>query len=270
MMSLASLSQFQRVSDRCMGLEAVPQLGMHTTQSMTYPSTTPYPIQTPLTAGLGYLQTPPTITTHALHSPVVTLVTSIMITPASTSTISPVLPIRARCGFPMTHAPPIAMFGERTGFARDPKMEIVDDVEDVDVPTEVGSTELGEEELWLPPIWMLLLIQPYGESVVEQMRRVMRGGSAVSRDVLLYGPAGMTLAPAELARNNSVPVADSSGWFATICALLRLGVPVPVLTQPVYPPARIAPFIVGHQGLLHGGLTALIERSNEVAEWKEL
>ncbi|KAG8705171.1 alpha-tubulin [Ceratobasidium sp. 394] len=274
-------------------LEAVPVPGMHTTQSMIYPATTPYPIQTPSNARQGYLQTPPTITTRALHSPVVTPVTAIMVTPASASTISPVSPIRARFGFPMTHAPPIAAFGEGTGLARDPEMDMEDDIEDADVRTEVGSLEIGEEEeLRLPPIRTLPPIQPYGESMVEQTRRAMRGGNAVSRDVMLYGPAGVTPAPTELARNNvcdklplvpshippcqatffgvqSVPVADGSGRFATICAPPRAGVPVPVSTRPVYPPAGIAPLIAGHQGLPHGGLTAPIERGDEVTEWKE-
>ncbi|KAG9081637.1 hypothetical protein FS749_007523 [Ceratobasidium sp. UAMH 11750] len=218
-----------------------------------------------------------------------------MVTPASASTISPVSPIRARFGFLVTHAPPIAAFGEGAGFTRDPEMEIEDDIDDADVHTEVGSPELGEEEeLRLPPIRTLPLTQPYGpESISEQTRRAMRGGGAVAlRDVLLYGPAGVTPAPAELARNNmcdklppvpshvpprqatffgvqSVPVADGSGRFVTICAPPRAGVPVPVSTQPVYPPAGIVPLIAGHQGLPHGGLTAPIKRGDEVAEWKE-
>ncbi|QRV88280.1 hypothetical protein RhiJN_16298 [Ceratobasidium sp. AG-Ba] len=37
-----------------------------------------------------------------------------------------------------------------------------------------------------------------------------------------------------------------------------------------YPPSGIAPLIVGHQGLPHGGLTALIDREEEVVEWKEM
>ncbi|KAG9090446.1 hypothetical protein FRC06_001082, partial [Ceratobasidium sp. 370] len=262
---------------------------------MPFPATTPYPIQTPSTARQGYLQTPPTVTTRALHSPAVTPVTSIMVTPASASTISPVSPIRTRFGFPMTHASSAA-FGEGSKLARDPEPEM-DDVEDADVRTEIGSPEMGieEEELKLPPIRTLPPIQPYGPetvSVGEQTRCAMRGGAAVSRDVLLYGPAGVTPAPAELARNNvcdkfppipsyaplrqatffgvqSAPMADGSGRFATICAPPRAGVPVPVSTRPVYPPAGIAPLIAGHQGLPHGGLTAPIERGDEVAEWKE-
>ncbi|KAG9087884.1 hypothetical protein FS749_002574 [Ceratobasidium sp. UAMH 11750] len=156
---------------------------------MSYPATTPYPFQTP-----------PTITTRALHSPVATPVTSIMVTPASASTISPVSPIRARFGFPMTHAPPIA--GEGARFARDPEMEVEDDIEGADVRAEVGSPDIGEEEeLRLPPIRTLPPIQPYSpESITEQTCRLMRVGGAVARHVLLYGPAGMTPAPAELAQ----------------------------------------------------------------------
>jgi len=277
-------------------LEAVPRPGMQTTQSMTYPTATPYPIQTPSTARQGYLQTPPTIATRSLHSPAVTPVTSIMVTPASASTISPVSPIRARFGFPMTHAPSIAAFGEGTSFAREFEAEMEEDIEDADVRTEVGSPEMGfEEELRLPPIRTLPPIQSYGSETVsigEQTRRAMRGGGAISRDVLLYGPAGVTPAPAELARNNacdklppvpscvpprqatffgvqSAPVADGSGRFATICAPPRRGVPAPASSRPVYPPAGIAPLIAGHQGLPHGGLTAPIERGDQVAEWKE-
>ncbi|KAG9079019.1 hypothetical protein FS749_008905 [Ceratobasidium sp. UAMH 11750] len=230
-------------------LEAVPQPGMHTGQSMNYPSTTPYPIQIPSTARQGCLQTPPTITTRALHSPVVTPVTSIIVTPASASTILPVSSIRARFGFPMTHALPTAVFGEGAGLARDPGMEVEEGIEDADVCTGVGSPELGKE-LWLLPIRTLL---PYGELVVERTRRVLRGGGAVSCDVLLYGPAGVTPAPADLAHNNvcdklppvpshvpphqatffgvqSVPVADGSGRFAMVCAPPRAGVPIPVST----------------------------------------
>ncbi|KAG8685310.1 hypothetical protein FRC09_014836, partial [Ceratobasidium sp. 395] len=55
----------------------------------------------------------------------------------------------------------------------------------------------------------------------------------------------------------------------TICAPPRTAVPVPVSLRPVYPPAGIAPLIVNHQGLPHGGLTAPIECSNEFNEWKE-
>lgn len=88
----------------------------------------------------------------------------------------------------------------------------------------------------------------------------MQGGS-VSQDVLLYGPAGMTPAPVELARNNAcdkvppillyvpprqatpfgiqnIPVANGSGRFAIICA--PSGVRAP--PRPVYSPAGLTPF----------------------------
>ncbi|KAG8785760.1 hypothetical protein FRC12_017208 [Ceratobasidium sp. 428] len=70
------------------------------------------------------------------------------------------------------------------------------------------NLEAPEGELRLPPIRTLLPVQTYGMgpdamSVAEQTRRAMRGsGAGISRDVLLYGPAGVTPAPAELARNN--------------------------------------------------------------------
>ncbi|KAG8680027.1 hypothetical protein FRC09_018536, partial [Ceratobasidium sp. 395] len=283
--------------------EAVPRPGMQSSQSFQYPTST-YPIQTPSTARQGYLQTPPTVTTRALHSPAITPVTSIMVTPASATTISPVSPIRTRFGFPMTQPPTSVVLGEGAQFARAPEVgveEIVDD-DDADIRTEIGSPEMNlevtDEELRLPPIRTLPPLQTYGlgpdaMSVAEHTRRAMRGsGVGISRDVLLYGPAGVTPAPAELARNNvhdklppipssvpprqatffgvqSVPVADGSGRFATICAPPRAGVPVPVSSRPVYPPAGIAPLIAGHQGLPHGGLTAPIERGDEVNEWKE-
>ncbi|KAG8751362.1 hypothetical protein FRC12_012479 [Ceratobasidium sp. 428] len=282
--------------------EAVPRPGMQSSQSFQYPTST-YPIQTPSTARQGYLQTPPTVTTRALHSPAITPVTSIMVTPASATTISPVSPIRTRFGFPMTQPPTSVVLGEGPQFARAPEVGVEDIVDDdADIRTEIGSPEMNlevaEDELRLPPIRTLPPIQTYGMgpdamSVAEQTRRAMRGsGAGISRDVLLYGPAGVTPAPAELARNNvhdklppipssvpprqatffgvqSVPVADGSGRFATICAPPRAGVPVPVSSRPVYPPAGIAPLIAGHQGLPHGGLTAPIERGDEVNEWKE-
>ncbi|KAG9113679.1 hypothetical protein FRC07_007735, partial [Ceratobasidium sp. 392] len=282
--------------------EAVPRPGMQHTQSYPYVSATPYPIQTPATARQGYLQTPPTVTTRAFNSPVITPVTSIMVTPASATTISPVSPIRTRFGFPMTQMPTTVVPGERIIMARASEGGIEDDVEDADIRTEVGSPEMNldarEDELRLPPIRTLPPLPSYGPgpetmSVAEQTRIAMRGGgTGISRDVLLYGPAGVTPAPAELARNNvrdklppipshvpprqatffgvqSVPVADGSGRFATICAPPRAGVPVPVSSRPVYPPAGIAPLIAGHQGLPNGGLTAPIERGDELAEWKE-
>ncbi|KAG9122872.1 hypothetical protein FRC07_000566 [Ceratobasidium sp. 392] len=199
--------------------------------------------------------------------------------------------------------PPTAVVpGEGTLMARDLMAGIEDDVEDADIRTEIGSPEMGmeapEEELRLPPICTLPPLPSYGPgpeimSFAEQTRLAMRGGGAgISRDVLLYGPAGVTPAPAELARNNvrdklppipshvpprqatffgvqNMPVADGSRRFATICAPLRGGIPVPVSSRPVYPPAGIAPLIAGHLGLPHGGLTAPIERGDEVTEWKD-
>ncbi|KAG9095321.1 hypothetical protein FS749_010663 [Ceratobasidium sp. UAMH 11750] len=274
--SLALLSQFLLVSDLCISLEAVPRSGMQPIQSMIHPVTTPIRSRP---------HRPPARATSRCHrrsqparsSPVVTPVTGIMVTPASASTISPVSPIRARFGFPMTHALPTAAFGDGAVLARDPEMEIEEDIDDADVRTEIGSPEIGqEEELRLPPIRTLPPIPPYGESVVEQTRQAMRGGGAVLRAVLLYGPAGVTPAPAELARNNvcdklppvpsrvpphqaiffgvqSVPVADGSGRFATICT----------------PPRRCACPHVDSTSLPHGGLTAPIERRDEVTEWEE-
>ncbi|KAG9098440.1 hypothetical protein FRC06_006384 [Ceratobasidium sp. 370] len=166
----------------------------------------------------------------------------------------------------MTHASS-ATFGEGSKLARDPEPEM-DDGEDADVRTEIGSPEMGieEEELKLPPIRTVLPIQPYGPeavSVGEQTGCVMRGGTAVSRNVLLYGPVGVTLAPTELAHNNacdkfppipsyaplcqatffgvqSVPMADGSGQFATICMWVSLH---PFRLDSSTPPAGIAPLI---------------------------
>ncbi|QRW11298.1 hypothetical protein RhiLY_10297 [Ceratobasidium sp. AG-Ba] len=234
-------------------------------------------IDTPSTARVGYLQTPPTVTTRSIHSPALaTPATAFMVTPASASTISPVSPIRSRFGIPMTHA---QMLGE----ARDQDM-------DDDAKTEVGSPELeqeqvevGQQQVRLPPMRTLPPPGPVSRDMLQS--------GAVSRDVLLYGPAGVTPAPAELARANlqdklpviasqvpgrqatffgiqNVPVADGTGRFATMCAPSRPVVPTP--TRAVYPPAGIAPLIAGHQGLPHGGLTAPIEREDEVTEWKEM
>ncbi|KAG9103541.1 hypothetical protein FRC07_009970, partial [Ceratobasidium sp. 392] len=193
--------------------EAVPRPGMQHTQSYPYVSATPYPIQTPATARQGYLQTPPTVTTRASNSPVITPVTSIMVTPASATTISPVSPIRTRFGFSMTQMPTTVAPGEGIIMARAPEGGVEDDVEDADIRTEVGSPEMNldarEDELRLPPIRTLPPLPSYGPGpkamlVAEQTRLAMRGGgTGISRDVLLYGPAGVTPAPAELSRNNA-------------------------------------------------------------------
>ncbi|KAG9081222.1 hypothetical protein FRC06_005709, partial [Ceratobasidium sp. 370] len=188
---------------------------------------------TPSTARQGYLQTPPTIMMCTLHWPIVTPITLIMVTPASASTISLVSPVHTRFGFPMTHTPPIAAFGEGARLARDPEAEMEEDIEDADVQTEVGSPKMGreEEELWLPPIRMLLPIQSYGlELVANQTCWAMRGGSEVSRDILLFGPAGVTPAPAELACNNMCDKLPPAPSHVPPCQATFFGVQsVPVL-----------------------------------------
>jgi hypothetical protein len=200
-----------------------------------------------------------------------------MVTPASA--ISPVSPIRARFGPPMTHAPvqSTGAIGEGRRIVRDGHVEERREMEeDEDARTKIGSPEMEMEdsELRLPPIRTLPSF----------------GGNAVSQEVLLYGPAGVTPAPAELARNNAcdnlppipssipgcqatfygiqnLPITDGSGRFAMICAPgMR---PVPVPSRLVYPPFGIAPLIASHQGLAHAGLTAPIECGDEMSEWKE-
>jgi hypothetical protein len=224
-----------------------------------------------------------------------------MFTPASA--ISPISPIRERGHFgqPMTHGHDA--FGEvlsgATARATEDREGRAED--DEDAKTEIGSPEIEVDDdghgggggVCLPPIRnlpnpVLAGLEPLGSGpVAQQTRRAMHAGT-VSQDVLLYGPAGVTPAPAELARNNAydklppvpalapprqatffgiqnVPLADASGRFATMCAP---GVRPPPL-RPVYPPAGLASLVAGHQGLAHGGLTAPIERGDEVAEWKE-
>lgn len=189
----------------------------------------------------------------------------------------------------MTHGHPA--FGEVAAGARLGSHGMDED----DAQTEIGSPEFeadddgsgggGAGSVRLPPLRQLPNPVMSG-SIAQQTRRAMHAGS-VSQDVLLYGPAGVTPAPAELARNNicdklppipslaplrqatffgmqNVPVADGSTRFATICAPVR-----PPSARPVYPPAGLAPLVAGHQGLPHGGLTAPIERGEEVADWKE-
>ncbi|KAG8724501.1 hypothetical protein FRC09_017934 [Ceratobasidium sp. 395] len=72
--------------------EAVPRPGMQPSQPFQRPTST-YSIQTPSTTRQGNLPTPPTVTTRALHSPAITPITSIMVTPASVTMIPPVSPI---------------------------------------------------------------------------------------------------------------------------------------------------------------------------------
>ncbi|KAG9125203.1 hypothetical protein FRC07_008584 [Ceratobasidium sp. 392] len=264
--------------------EVVPQPGMQTTQSCQYPASTPYPIQTPATTRQGYLQTPPIATTRALNSPVITPVTSVMVTPASAVTILPVSPIRTHFGFPMTQMPTNVVPGEGTIMAK-PEVEMEDDVEDADIRTEIGSPDIGIDapgaEPRLPPIRSLPPLPSYGPgpetmSVAKQTRLAMCGGSGISRNVLLYKAAGLPPILSHIPPRQatffgvqSVPVADGSGHFATICAPPRTGVPIPVSSHPVYPPAGVAPLIAGCQGLPHGGLTAPIKHGDELAEWKE-
>ena len=243
--------------------------------------------------------------TSALDTPTTIHPSRMMVTPASA--ISPISPVRER-GFPapMTHGRPMTAAGEVAARAGGQKIAMDGNIgflegkggqegtgfglgrreDDEDARTEVGSPEMEVEEgIQLPPIRMLPKPILSG-SVAQQTRRAMQSG-AVPHDVLLYGPAGVTPAPAELARNNAcdklppvpafvaprqatffgiqnVPVADGSSRFATMCA------PVRPSSRPVYPPAGLAPLVAGHQGLPHGGLTAPIERADEVAEWKEL
>jgi hypothetical protein len=150
---------------------------------------------------------------QSMHStPATTPSTMIMVTPANA--ISPVLPIRARFGLPITHAPghPTGAIGEGGRIVRDGQLEERHEMdEDEDTRTEIGSPEMEMEdpELRLPPIRTLLSFN----QVAQQTRRAMRGGDhMVSQDVLLYGPAGVTPAPAELARNNAcdkIPPAPS-------------------------------------------------------------
>ncbi|KAF8606177.1 hypothetical protein BDV93DRAFT_362720 [Ceratobasidium sp. AG-I] len=243
--------------------------------------------------------------------------TSIMITPASA--ISPVSPVNARFRLPMTHGQ--NAFGEGTGAGvRVPESEErramegwkvegswgqggsgmlgIETEEEEDARTEIGSPEMGEGDVYAAHMSDLRLplarsslpsapVYPPSGAAAQQTRRAMRAG-AVSQDVLLYGPAGVTPAPAELARNNAcdklppipsvipsrqatfygiqnIPLADGSSRFAT------LGAPGmrPIPSRPVYPPAGIAPLIAGYQGLPHGGLTAPIERGDEMLQWKE-
>ncbi|QRV96798.1 hypothetical protein RhiJN_24816 [Ceratobasidium sp. AG-Ba] len=62
-------------------------------------------INTPSTTRVGYLQTPPTMTTRSVHScALATPATAFMVTPASALTIIPVSPIRSHFGILMAHA----------------------------------------------------------------------------------------------------------------------------------------------------------------------
>ncbi|EUC54820.1 hypothetical protein RSOL_074740, partial [Rhizoctonia solani AG-3 Rhs1AP] len=239
------------------------------------------------------IHTPSTIKPHVLRS-IMTTPTSGNSTPASVtptfypsrvlapaSAISPISPVRERgfFGRPMTHGQ--SALGEATSGARSHEGE------DDDARTEIGSPEEdmdhgglgagGGPGIRLPPIHTLPPMAP-----------IYTGPTTIPQDVLLYGPAGVTPAPAELLRNNvhdklplvpafapprqatffgiqNIPVADGSTRFATMCAPGAR----PTSSRPAYPPAGLAPRVAGHQALAHGGLTAPIERGDTVSEWKE-
>ncbi|CAE6478911.1 unnamed protein product [Rhizoctonia solani] len=253
------------------------------------PGTYQYPVQTPmtvkphalrsiLTTPLSGSSTPASVTPTTIHP------SRIQVTPASA--ISPISPIRERgfFGRPMTHGQPA--LGEATSGAAARSHDGDDD----DTRTEIGSPEEdmdhqgpgggGGPSIRLPPIQSFppMSTQP-----------IYTGPTTISQDVLLYGPAGVTPAPAELQRNNvhdklppvpafapprqatffgiqNIPVADGTTRFATMCAP---GARPATSSRPAYPPAGLAPLVAGHQGLAHGGLTAPIERGDEVNEWKE-
>ncbi|KAG8737037.1 hypothetical protein FRC12_017298 [Ceratobasidium sp. 428] len=142
--------------------KAVPWLGMQPIQSLQYPTST-YPIQTPLTISQCYLQTPLATMTHALHLPAITPVTSIMVTPARATTILSISPIQTCFGFSMTQLPTSVVLGEGPQFARAPKVEMEETVDnDVDIRKGIWSPEMNleapEGKLRLPPICTLLPI----------------------------------------------------------------------------------------------------------------
>ncbi|QRV73904.1 hypothetical protein RhiJN_01918 [Ceratobasidium sp. AG-Ba] len=155
-----------------------------------------------------------------------------MVTPASA--IPPISPIQTRFMVPVTHSP------TTPGEAREQEMGGDDD----DTKTEIGSpkTELADEShVTLPPIRTLpppIVTRDYIQPTIS---RDALQTSAVPRGISLYGPIGVTPAPAELARAlpqdktpilatqipgrqptffgiQNMPVADGSGRFATMCA----------------------------------------------------
>ncbi|CAE6349638.1 unnamed protein product [Rhizoctonia solani] len=249
-------------------------------QPIQTPSTIkPHVLRSILTTPSSGPSTPSSVTPTTIHP------CRVLATPAST--ISPVSPVRERgfFGRPMTHGQ--SAIGEATSGAAARSHEGDDD----DARTEIGSPEEemnhegpggggGPTGIRLPPIQTLPPMST---------QRIYSGPTTISQDVLLYGPAGVTPAPAELQRNNvhdklppvpafalprqatffgiqNIPVADGNTRFATMCAPgIR---PIPS-SRPAYPPAGLAPLVAGHQGLPHGGLTAPIERGDQVTEWKE-
>ncbi|KAJ1305751.1 hypothetical protein OPQ81_010482 [Rhizoctonia solani] len=259
----------------------LPGTYQYQTQPIQAPSTIkPHMLRSILTTPSSGNSTPASVTPTTIHP------SRIFVTPAST--ISPISPVRERgfFGRPMTHGQ--TALGEATSGATARSHEGEDD----DAKTEIGSPEEdvdhegpggggGQSSIRLPPI----------QSFPSMATTTSYNPTTISQDILLYGPAGVTPAPAELQRNNvhdklppvpsfaptrqatffgiqNIPVADGNTRFATLCAPgIR---PLPAMTnRPAYPPAGLAPLVAGHQGLAHGGLTAPIERGDEVTEWKE-
>ncbi|KAF8745681.1 hypothetical protein RHS02_01285, partial [Rhizoctonia solani] len=255
----------------------------HPTQPIHTPSTIkPHVLRSILTTPSTRPSTPSSVTPTTIHP------SRILVAPASA--ISPISPVRERgfFGRPMTHGQ--SAIGEATSGVAARSYEGSNEGDDDDARTEMGSPEEdmdhvgpgggGPTSIRLPPIQSLppMATQP-----------IYPGPTTISQELLLYGPAGVTPAPAELQRNNvhdklppvpafgpsrqatffgiqNVPVADGTTRFATMCAP---GVrPVPS-SRPVYPPAGLGPLVAGYQGLPHGGLTAPIERGDQFNEWKE-
>ncbi|CAE6541178.1 unnamed protein product [Rhizoctonia solani] len=172
-------------------------------ESAHLPGTYPYPnqpIQTPSIIKphvLRLIMTTPSSgsSTHALITPTTIHPLRILVTPAGA--ISPILPVRERAFFgrPMTHRQ--FAFGEATsgtmarsheGEDDDAKTEIGSPEEDVDHEGLAGGGGLG---IRLPPIQTLPPMAP-----------IYTVPNTISQDILLYGPAGVTLAPAKLQHNN--------------------------------------------------------------------
>ncbi|KAF8594495.1 hypothetical protein BDV93DRAFT_165840 [Ceratobasidium sp. AG-I] len=161
--------------------------------------------------------------------------TLIKITPISA--ISPISPVNARFRLPMTHGQDT--FGEGTG--AEARVVVPESKErrtmegwrvegswgqggsgilgieaEEDARTEIWSPKMamGEGDVYgvhsmsdlrLPPARSFLPsapVYPPSGAAVQQIHRAMRVGAA-SQDVLLYGPAGVTPAPAELARHSA-------------------------------------------------------------------
>ncbi|QRW25020.1 hypothetical protein RhiXN_06969 [Rhizoctonia solani] len=225
----------------------------HPTQPIHTPSTIkPHVLRSILTTPSTRPSTPSSVTPTTIHP------SRILVAPASA--ISPISPVRERgfFGRPMTHGQ--SAIGEATSGVAARSYEGSNEGDDDDARTEMGSPEEdmdhvgpgggGPTSIRLPPIQSLppMATQP-----------IYPGPTTISQELLLYGPAGVTPAPAELQRNNvhdklppvpafgpsrqatffgiqNVPVADGTTRFATMCAP---GVrPVPS-SRPVYPPAGL-------------------------------